>query len=352
MLSRRLLIFAGSVCLILVLAVLPFMTACPAPAEEEEELPEIHWKWQCAYGAGDHEADISVPERIAIIEELTDGKFTIERFYGGEIVPPDEILTGVGEGLCEIAEGPPSYWVGLDPAFDLCQGLPMTQRNPPGDAWAFQNGSEWSEIVREMFAEYGCHYVGWHTYGPYPILCSRVPVRSIEDWEGVKVRISGYSAELFEAMGASTTYIPGSEIYGALMLGTIDVGTWTAECVEDMHFGEVMDYLIMPPFLPNFGGVTIVNEEAWASLPDKYQEAIEKSERIAHLHAVEFWNDQMEKDLTTFAEKYGYEVIWLPEEDVEEMSRLALETVWTKWAQKSPRCAKGIELVKDWYGIE
>jgi TRAP-type C4-dicarboxylate transport system substrate-binding protein len=136
------------------------------------------------------------------------------------------------------------------------------------------------------------------------------------------------------------------------MMGTIDVATWTAEFIEEMHFGEVANYLIMPTLIENYGGVTFVNKDAWSSLPDEYKEAIEKAERIVHWEAHEYWRDQMEKNLTTLAQKHGYEVIWLPEEDVKEMTRLTIEEVWNKWADKSPRCAKGIQLVKQWYGIE
>jgi len=373
MTREKVLMLLGSVCLALTLVV-PMTVACAGPAPTPTPTPspspsptatptpsppptgelEVHWRWQCAFPAGDHEADVSVPWRIEWIEEQSGGKFTIDRFYGGEIIPPDEMLTGIGAGLAEIGEGAANYWSGIEPALDLSFGLPMSGRAPIGDVWAFQNGSRWSELLREIFAENNCRYIGWHDYGSYPVLCSRVPVRTIDDWNGVKVRISGYNAALLESMGASTCYIPGAEIAEALTMGTIDVGTWTSECIKDMGFGEVMDYLIMPPFMEHAGGVIFVNEEAWAELPDEYQELIYQAERMSHLDAYKFWNKYMADNinLATGAGTegpYGYDVIYMSDEDVAEMSRLAEEVVWAEWAKLSPRCAEAVEILKEWY---
>jgi len=373
MTRKKLSVLLGSVCLALMLVV-PFVAACAAPAPTPAPTatptptptatptpsppptaePEVHWRWQCAFPPGDHEADYSIPWRIDWIEEQSGGKFTFDRYYAGEIIPPDEMLTGIGAGLAEIGEGATTYWSGIEPALDLGFGLPMTGRAPVGDVWAFQNGSAWSEILREIFTENGCHYIGWHDFGSYPVLMSRVPIRTISDWEGVKVRISGYNAALLEAMGASTTYIPGGEMAEALTMGTIDVGTWTAEAIKDMGIGEVIDYLILPPFVEHAGGVVFVNAEAWAELPDEYQDLIHRAERMAHLDTYKFWNAYMADNINLAtgagtAGPYGYDVIYMSDEDVAEMARLSEEMVWNDWAKLSPRCAEAIEIVKEWY---
>jgi TRAP-type mannitol/chloroaromatic compound transport system substrate-binding protein len=326
------------------------LAICTASAKE---LPKIHWRIQVAFPAGDHEADIAVPERIKYIEERTKGRFTLTRFYAGEIMPPEEMITGIGAGLAEMGEGAATYWSGLEKALDLSFGLPGTNRKPLGDAWALQNGSKWSHMVSEIFAEHGCHYIGWHDYGPYPIFCSNKPIRKIEDWKGVKVRISGYSAKLLEAMGASTTYIPGAEIAQALTTGAIDVGTWTAEAIKDMGFGSVMDYLILPPFMDHGGGVLFANKKAWDALPEEYKTIVKESEIIAHLNAYKFWQKYMSDNINLAKGvgkgPYGYEVIRLPEKDVAEMNKLAEKVVWAEWAKNSPRCARAVEILKEWY---
>jgi TRAP-type C4-dicarboxylate transport system substrate-binding protein len=320
-----------------------------------KDLPVINWKYQCAYPPGDHEAEIAIPERIKYIEKATKGKFRIKRFYAGEIIPAEEILTGVGAGLAELGEAPGVYWSGIDKVFDLSFGLPGTNRGPIGDAFAFQNTSKWSIMLSRIIEEHGAYYIGWHEYGPYPVFCSRVPIRTLSDWKGVKVRVSGYSAKLLQAFGASTTYIPGAEIAQALTTGAIDVGTWSAEAIKDMGFGSVMDYLILPPFIDHIGGVLIANKKAWDSLPEEYRQAVREAEIMAHLNAYKFWRKRMDENIKLAKGvgkgPYGYEVIRLPEKDVAEMNRLAEEVVWDQWAKESPRCAEAAKLLKEWYQV-
>ena len=88
-----------------------------------------------------------MPQRLKYIKEKTNGRFTITRFYAGEIIPPEEMITGVGAGLAEMGEGSGPYWAGMERVMDLSFGLPGTGRKPPGDVWAFQNGSKWSQML-------------------------------------------------------------------------------------------------------------------------------------------------------------------------------------------------------------
>ena len=330
--------------------ILSALFVCPVSAKD---LPRIHWRFVSAYPPGDHEADISIPMRIKYIEEHTGGRFTLTRYYAGEIMPPEEMLKGIGAGLAEIGEGAGNYWSGLEKALDLTFGIPGSGRKPIGDVWAFQNGSKWSKIVSDIFAEHGCVYLGWHDYGPYPIFCSNVPIRKISDWKGVKVRVSGYSAKLLQAMGASTTYIPGSEIAQALTTHTIDVATWTAECITNMGFGSVMDYLILPPFIDHCGGVLFANKKAWDALPEEYKKVVREAEIMAHLESYKFWKKIMSDNINLAKGvgkgPRGYEVIRFSDSDVAEMNRLAQKVVWESWAKLSPRCAKAVEILKEWY---
>jgi len=327
----------------------------PSEPSEEEGLPTVTWRWQSAYTPLEWTDKTMIPA-FDWLEEQTDGKFKVEVLYAGDLMPTEEMLSGIGQGLCEFGEGNTSYWVGTEPALDLVAGIPMTNRGPLGDAWAFQMLGPWSEIATEIFAENGCYYLGWHTYGPYPMIYSTKPIHNLEDFKGLKVRTSGYSAKLFDALGASTCYIPGAEIYEAMMLGTIDVATWTSEGITDMKFGEIMEYWVLPAFMDHMGGVTMINEEAWEALPYEYQELLKGAElRMGWLNSE--WQRRYliegEENATGAGTSglWGYDVVYLSDEDVAELSRLASEEVWPEFAKQSPRCAQGIEMVKEWYSV-
>src|SRR3546814_4814028 len=117
------------------------------------------------------------------------------------------------------------------PASVFLSSYPMSLRNPhEWDVFFYSLGG--LEIARELFAAVGMHYVGPIQHGAN-IIHSKVPIRSIEDFRGRKMRVpGGMVAELFQAAGAKTTLLPGGEIFPALDKGTIDVADYTGPAIN------------------------------------------------------------------------------------------------------------------------
>ncbi len=384
---KGLLMLIGSVCLALMLA-LPLVASCgPATPEEaaeeiaalESEIDELEgevaakgaeisdleaeiagltkpttfeWRLQSCFCPGDHEPEIGIPTFVDFVEKETDGRLTIEFFYDGEIYAGEETLTSLGEGLTEMAGIDPTYLSGIEPACDIWGGPPFSNLISPtyGDTYALQTMSGLSELWRDFVGGYNNRIVGTHTYGPYPLMCSNVPIRSNADWAGVKVRSYGCYAMLFEELGASTVWIPGADQYEALLLGTINVATWAFEAVEDMHWNEVMDYLILPGWCSEVG-VTLVNNDAWETLPTDIQDIITLGQREYARESIDWYNACYQR-VQDRADEWGYEVIILSDADIDEMRQLTYDEVWPDMAALSPLSAEAIEIIKDWYGLE
>src|SRR3546814_5424140 len=102
------------------------------------------------------------------------------------------------------------YWAGRMPASVFLSCYPLGLRNPhEWDVFFYSLGG--LEIARELFAAVDMHYVGPIHHGAN-IIHSKVPIRSIEDFQGRKMRVpGGMVAELFQAAGATTTLLPGGD---------------------------------------------------------------------------------------------------------------------------------------------
>jgi len=348
---KRLLMLIGSICLTLVLAAL-LLPACAAPEEEVAAPTTFEWRLQGSFCAGDHAMDVGIPIFIDFIEKETDGRLTIDKFYDGEVYASEDMLSGLGEGLTEMGDADPTYFSGVEPACDIWGGPPFSNLRTPtgGDTYALQMMSPLSELWRGLLGEYNIRLIGLETFGPYPLMCSNKPIRSNADWAGVKVRSYGCYAMLYEELGASTVWIPGADQYEALMLGTIDMATWSFEAVEDMHWNEVMDYLILPEWCTEVG-VSLVNKDAWGTLPADIQDIVEEGQRVYARESTDFTNAAYQR-VQDMADEWGYEVITLSDADVDEMRQLTYDKVWPDMAALSPLSAEAIELIKDWYGLE
>lgn len=97
--------------------------AAPAIAQE---MPTINWRvassfpksLETIYGSG-----VDVSERV---KAMTDGKFNLQVFAAGEIVPGLQAIDAATDGTVEMANSVGYYSWGKDPAFACGADLPWT----------------------------------------------------------------------------------------------------------------------------------------------------------------------------------------------------------------------------------
>ncbi len=118
------------------------------------------------------------------------------------------------------------YWVGKIPATAFLSSYLMGLRYP--HEWdIFFYGKDGVKMAREVYAKQGLFWVGRIHHGPN-IIHSKKPIRSIEDFKDLKLRVpGGMIAEGFAAAGARTTLLPGGEVFSALEKGTVDAADYT-----------------------------------------------------------------------------------------------------------------------------
>jgi len=347
--KKRLLTLISGVGLILILAAPPFMTAC-APAAEVPVVETVTWTLQSAYPWGDYSMDC-LPKFGARVGELSEGRLRIDVLPGGSIVPVDETLTALGKGVFEVTTSSGGYWEGFIPVGSIEEGLPFMYRGfGTLDELNAIMASGLTDLYREVYAEHNVYYIGHFSYHAYPCIMSKLPIQSLDDWKGVKVRAYGPWMDFFGRLGAHATWFPGAEIYMAMKLGTIDVATY--DCFGPIGFKlyEVMDYLILPPFADHAISNTLVNMDAWEALPDDlkqvFNEAIEEYGVETYYGYDEYWTAIIQQ-----AAALEYEVLTMPDSEVEKMRQIAAEQ-WEDYAAKDDYCARAIRIAKDFYGIE
>ncbi len=177
------------------------------------------------------------------IPEKSGGELIFKGFTAKDVVGDFQLFDAVKNGVLEGMNPFTIYWAGRMPASVFLTSYPMGLRNP--HEWdVFYYGLGGIDITRELFASQGMYYVGPIHHGPN-IIHSKVPIRSIEDFRGRKMRVpGGMVSELFSAAGAKTTLLPGSEIFPALEKGTIDVADYVGPAVNyALGFHQVTKYI-------------------------------------------------------------------------------------------------------------
>ena len=248
-------------------------TTLAAPAIAQDQ-PSINWRLASAfpksldtiYGGG-----VEFSERL---KEATDGKFNVQVFAAGEIVPGLQSADAASDGTVEIAHTVGYYSWGKNPAFAAGADLPFTLNARGKAAYNYHGGGielynkflETQGLIGFPAGNTGAQMGGWY----------RREIKSLADMKGLKIRISGLAGRVMEALGAVPQQLAGGDIYPALEKGTIDAAEWVGPYDDEkLGFVKVAPYYYYPGFWE--GGPTVsmfINKAKWDTLTPGYQSLV------------------------------------------------------------------------------
>lgn len=179
--------------------------------------------------------------------ELTGGELSFQPFPDGSVAGGFQLFDAVRNGVLDAMNLFPSYWVGKMPAAVWMCTYPMGLNQPSHwDMLYYSYGAQ--DIVKKAYNKQGLEWIGI-VHHDINLIHSKKPINSLADFKDLKMRApGGIVAEVFAAIGAKTTLLPGSEVYPALEKGTIDAADFVGPAVNfDLGFHQVTKYIVMGP---------------------------------------------------------------------------------------------------------
>lgn len=305
---------------------------------------KTRWRAQTMWSAAEttHKAFEDFCKRVAA---ATGGRLEIQPFAAGSVIGAFETLDAVGAGVLDAQSTAPVYWSGKDAGFSVIGDLNFAYQHPwQAEAWYYHRGG--LEMLREAYAKYNVYPVGVSWWGQ-EALVSKKPIRSTDDFKGVKVRTpQGMFAEIMTKYGASVVVVPGGEVYSALDKGVVDMADWATESMNfRMGFFEVAKTSIrighsMP--VQEFA----VNAAKWKALPDDLKGIVSSCVR-------EWTWDQIQRvaveDTQAVANIRGKggTAGTMPDAEIVKMRTLAQKT-WDEWSRKTPLAKKAYDSQTEW----
>ena len=308
------------------------------------------WKVQTSWPGG---AGLQIfKDWCGTIVEKTGGELAFQPFGANDVVGDFQLYDAVKNGVLDAVNPFTIYAQGIIPAAVFLSSFPLGLRNPH-EYDVFYYGLGGIDMARELYKAQGMHFVGPIHHGPN-IIHSKVPIRSIDDFRGRKMRLpGGMVAEIFTEIGAETTVLPGSEIFPALEKGTIDVADYVGPAVNySLGFSQVTDYIVMGPpgFMSLYQPVDImdltVGMDSWNALSPQMQQFVEMETHVysdMHHAAIQAADQEAWKKF----EADGTEVTRLSQDDVELMTEVAVP-VWYKYANRDKSSARVFKTILDY----
>jgi len=268
------------------------------------------------------------------VSQLTQGKFNIRAFPGGEIVPALQVLDAVQAGTVEIGHSASYYYFGKDPTFAFDTAIPFGLTSRQQTAWMEQGGGK--QLLRDFFREYGvinllggntgCQMGGWF----------RREVNTPKDLSGLKMRVGGFAGRILQKLGVVPQQIAPGDIYPALEKGTIDAAEWVGPYDDEkLGFNKVAKYYYTPGWWEgNAPTLFLVNAKAWDGLPKEYQNVFTAASAEANVVATakyDYLNPIAMKKLLAS----GTQLRTFPREVMDACYKAAMEQ-YAEWSATNP----------------
>jgi TRAP-type mannitol/chloroaromatic compound transport system substrate-binding protein len=247
--------------------------AAVAATARAQATPQVTWRMATAWPKSLDTIYGSADEMCKRIAQLTEGKFVVQAFAGGEIVPALQVFDSVSSGAIECGHTLTSFSVGKDPTFAFDSGIPFGANARQQAAWLYYGGG--LELLRPVFLKrkllnIPCGNVGVQMGGWF-----RKEIKTVDDLKGLRMRIGGVGGMVLRRLGVVPQQIAASDIYPALERGTIDAAEWIGpHDDEKLGFGKVAKYYYTPGWWEGSAMITaLVNADAWAKLPQLFKDA-------------------------------------------------------------------------------
>jgi TRAP-type mannitol/chloroaromatic compound transport system substrate-binding protein len=291
-----------------------------------------------------------------MVEEMSAGRFKIQVFAAGELMPAPGVFDACSQGTVEMYNAAAYYWPGKEVATQWFTAMPFGL-NPQG-TYAWYYFGDGLKLWEETYAPFNLIPRPSASTGPQMMGWFRKKLNSTADLKGLKMRIPGLGGKVYAHFGVSVVLLPPGEIYTALERGVIDAAEWVGPH-DDMKMGfhQIARYYYYPGWHePGTTGEFVFNRKAYESLPVEFRHILDYTTQA--LNTIEFMeyftkNAQALKRLQSEF-KGKVEIVRLPDPILKELKKAAQEVVRAE-AEKSPQAkkvhasyTKFQELIGDW----
>ena len=310
--------------------------AAPAIAQS---MPEIKWRLTSSFPKSLDTIYGGAEVFSKAVSEATDGKFQIQCFAAGEIVPALQAVDAVQNGSVELAHTCPYYFIGKDPTWALGTAVPFGPNSRQQNAWMMHGGG--LQLLNEFYAKYnivglmggntGVQMGGWF----------RKEIKTPADLNGLKFRMGGFAGMVLSKLGAVPQMIAGGDIYPALEKGTIDGAEWVGPYDDQkLGFNKVAPFYYYPGWWE--GGAMIhflINDKKYAELPKQYKSILDSVSNYVNVDMQSKYDAKNSPALIDLVRNGGAQLRAFPQ-DVMDACYKAAQEVYTETSAKNPAFKK------------
>ena len=225
-----------------------------------------------------HPANADEPYHMGLVEmariarEKSNGRIEIQIYPAMQLGSEKAMIEGLLLGTIDIVVTANGSATNFVPQLGILD-LPFLFRDR-AHMYRVMDGEVGRELERAM-EERGFHLLGFYEAGVRHIMTSEIPIHSIEDLQGLKMRFFGLGARVMQRLGVDTQLLAGGDIYPALERGTIDATEFSMPAIDlDLGFYQIAKHYYFPGWHQQSTTFELmVNMEKWNAMSDQQKAA-------------------------------------------------------------------------------
>ncbi len=285
-------------------------------------------------------------EKLAeLVDQKTNGEFKINISYGG-LSKNKENLDGISIGAFEMAQFCAGYHRDKNPTITVLE-LPFLGVNTLEEEVAVSQAVYAHPAVQKDLARWNAKLLMPSPMPQYNIVGRGEPVKTLDDFKGMRVRATGGIGKAFEAVGAVPTSVTATEAYNAMESGVVDTVAFAPHAHLAFRTIDIADWWTENLNPGTVNCPVVVNIDAYEALTDEERAALDSSIDEALQHYVDNYKQLLVKWDDVLKEK-GVQRVRLDDAVIAEFRARAADPIREQWIKDMS--AQGIP-AQDLYGL-
>jgi len=302
----------------ILLTLLFFSTATPAPAAEEV-LKAV------TYLSLSKTLDVVTIFKTYVdrVNSRGGGIIKIDLLGGPEIIPVRDQITATSKGIVDMAAIYPVH-AALVPEAHTVRLSTISPKQ--------ERSVGYFDLLDEAHSKINIKVIGRVSTKNGFYIYTNKKIESLEDFKELKIRSHAGYDPFFKALGTNTIHMKISEMYTALDRGLIEAAPYPI-FVFDLGIHEVAKYALNDTFWDANSSWIYINRKRFNELSEEAQTILLEVQIELEEEMAQIVTDMVETEKKRL-EEAGLEFISLPESDAKEWHKIAQESFWAAFSGK------------------
>lgn len=301
----------------------PANTNQPTPANTPETTEKAITIKLAGIKTQDDPASLAMEHFAELVNSNTTANITVKTFPNSVLGSVNDMLSGMPTGIADMFYNTMSCYSWLDGAKKFNTVTAPFIWNSHEELQSFLDSDVSKQWFEEAAAATGVRVLAASGELPPRQLTSNRPIKSVADFEGLKVRTAEAALvqQTMKKLGATPVVVPFADLYLALRQGTVDAQENNFITVKNSSLYEVQKYFMKTDYIRDVPAI-FIGENLWKQMSPAQQAVVKEaalkaveleSEKIAASmdETMDFLNKNMtyvEIDVKSIQDKLGADI--------------------------------------------